>query len=108
MSKVKKYSIIVGLSFVLLLMAYISSGYLLKERVTATVTKTERVSDTYLIFTDKGVYSDKDDWRFLKFNSSDIYGKLSQKIGKLVTFEVTGFRVPLFSWYQNIIDIKEQ
>ena len=87
----------------LFLIGYAIGGYLLKEKVTATIVKTERVSDTYLIFTNKGVYSDKDDWRFFKFNSSDMYNKFSQKIRKPVTFEVTGFRVPFLSWYQNII-----
>jgi hypothetical protein len=107
MGKVKKYSIIASFSIALLLVTYVMSGYLLKETIAAKITKTERVSDTYLIFTDKGVYSNRDDWRFIKFNSSNIYGKLSQKIGQNVTFDVTGFRVPFLSWYQNIIDVKE-
>ena len=86
---------------------YIAMGYLLSETITITPSKTERVGSEYLVFSDKGVYADKDDWRFLKFNSSDIYGNLSNQIRKPVTVKVTGFRLPLLSIYKNIVEVKQ-
>lgn len=57
--------------------------------------------DTYLVFTDHGVYKDTDSLAFFKYNSSDIYGQL--EIGRSYTCKVSGWRMPLFSSYRNII-----
>lgn len=66
-------------------------------------------SGKYLIFVRIGeeekVYQNTDEIMRLKFNSSDIYGKL--KIGKSYRFTLIGYRVPFLSWYQNIIWISE-
>jgi hypothetical protein len=72
--------------------------------VTAKVEKTERINSgktsKYLIFTDKEVLEDTDNWLFLKFNSSDIYGKIKE--GKTYKFSVAGLRMPMLSRYRNI------
>ena len=74
---------------------------------TYRITKTERVSERYLIFTDKEVLKNVDDLFFLKFDSSDVYGKLSSKQGQVVKLTVQGLRVPLFSWYRNVIKVEQ-
>jgi len=91
-----------------LLLIYFASGYLTKDTTTITISKTERINDKYLIFTDKGVYANVDDVRFLKFNSSDLYGKLSSLINKPIIVEVVGFRIPFLSIYKNIIKIDQK
>jgi len=103
--KIKRYlyGILAGVFF--FLAVYSASGYLLKKDIVITPTKTERVQDRYLIFSDKGVYKNVDDFRFLKFNSSDVYGQLSNRIGKATEVTVTGFRVPFLSWYENIVRV---
>lgn len=40
-----------------------------------------------------------------KFNSSDIYAEL--EIGKTYEFTVVGYRIPILSDYENIIEYKE-
>lgn len=40
-----------------------------------------------------------------KFNSSDIYGTLKE--GKKYKIIVVGYRVPFFSWYENILEVEE-
>ena len=40
-----------------------------------------------------------------KFNSSDIYAEL--EIGKTYEFTVVGYRIPILSYYENIIEYKE-
>ena len=73
--------------------------------VAATILGKERIVDggesKYLVFTDKETFANEDALLALKFNSSDVYGKL--QTGKICAFTVTGFRVPLFSWYRNIL-----
>ena len=66
-------------------------------------------SDKYLIYTELEdgeilVLENTDELFYGKINSSDIYADL--KVGETYTFKVVGFRIPLFSSYQNIIDYK--
>lgn len=69
------------------------------------IIKTERVVDgnesKYLVFAQEETLKNIDTWWALKFNSSDIYGKITA--GQTCDFTVTGVRFPLFSWYRNIL-----
>ncbi len=83
-------------------------SYATKHEVAATVTRSERVcsggeqvSCRYLVYTDVGTFENTDTMWFLKFNSSDLYGQIRD--GEAYRFQVTGFRVPFMSWYQNIV-----
>ena len=51
----------------------------------------------------KVVLMDRDTIVFGKFNSADIYA--SVEIGKKYTFYTYGWRVPLFSWFENIYKV---
>lgn len=71
----------------------------------AQIVKTERVvtdrSSKYLVYTKDETFQDTDTIWLLKYNSSDIYGKIDK--GATCTFKVTGWRVPFLSWYRNIL-----
>lgn len=80
---------------------------------TVTVTDKERVvgndSSYYLIFTEDQngevlVFENTDNIFRGKFDSSNIQGEL--KIGCTYNITVVGYRVPLLSMYQNIIEIE--
>ena len=84
----------------------------------ATVTDKERVvknkdagvESYYLIFCkdDEGNYYEfKNEDFFIrrKFRSSSVYNQL--EIGETYKFTVVGFRVGLFSWYENIIKFEK-
>lgn len=81
------------------------SAYGTVETIETTIQSKERINDgftsKYLIFTEKEVFQNSDTWAFLKFNSSDVYGKLKE--GATCQLKVNGFRVPFFSMYRNII-----
>jgi hypothetical protein len=79
-----------------------------------TVTDKERVnkdSDSrYLIFAEKEngdtiVFENTDNWFKLKVNSSEKQGQL--KIGEKYKLTVVGYRIPILSWYENIIKIEK-
>lgn len=85
---------------------------------TATVTDKERivknqdeeVDSYYLIFCkdDEGNYyefKNEDNFLRLKFNSSSVYNQL--EVGETYQFTVVGFRIGLFSWYENIIKFEK-
>ena len=80
----------------------------------ATVTDKERIVDDddsyYLIFCKddaENYYEFKNEDSFIrgKFKSSSVYNQL--EIGKTYKFTVVGFRVGLFSWYENIINFEK-
>ncbi len=79
------------------------------ENVTFTVNKAERVvsgkTSKYLIFTDKGVYENTDALWHGKWNSSDVYNKIATK--KTYEARTYGWRMPFFSVYPNILDVRE-
>lgn len=82
--------------------------------VTDAFVKRVGESDIYhiAVTTDSGevvVLQNKDAWTWGKWNSADIQQKLGrdQKNGVRVTLTVTGWRVPLFSWFQNIVVVED-
>jgi len=81
---------------------------------TITVTDKERTTSRedskYLVFCEEDngdtlVLENKDAFMRLKFDSSNIQGKLKE--GKKYTIDVVGYRFKLFSMYENILRIKE-
>lgn len=86
------------------------------QRDTYDITVKEKIvkrydkSDKYLIFTEtsKGqdiVFENTDSLIEGKMNSSDIYGELED--GKEYRIWVYGWRVPMFSKYQNIYKVEQ-
>ncbi len=79
-----------------------------KERVTTQSGK-DNISSKYLIYSEDEdgktyVFEDTDTLFRWKFNSSDVYSALKE--GETYELTVIGFRVHIFSWYENIIDFK--
>lgn len=80
-------------------------------RAQFTINKSERVCDggkgscKYLVYTDSGVFEDTDSIINHKYNSSDLYNQL--KNNHTYDCDVTGFRIPFWSEYQNIISCTE-
>ena len=79
-----------------------------KDRITQRSGDT--VTSKYLVFGEDEdgnslVFENTDALLRWKFNSSNIQGSL--KIGKMYDITVVGFRIPIFSAYENIIDYYE-
>lgn len=82
-------------------------------KYTVTITDKERThsgSEKYLVFGEDFdgnviVFENSDSLLRGKWDSSNLQGEL--KIGSTYEITVVGYRVPLFSWYENIISIKE-
>ena len=80
---------------------------------TVTVTDKERVNkgddSKYLVYGDDNegnslVFENTDCMLRGKWNSSNIQGSI--KVGNTYTFTVVGYRIPIFSSYQNIISVE--
>lgn len=70
----------------------------------------DKSSSKYMVFADDEdgnalVFENTDCFIRFKFNSSNIQGQLKE--GHTYEITVIGYRVPFFSWYQNIIKAVE-
>lgn len=99
---------------VLLLMIYLVAGIKYVSTTSsklAACVKSKEISvsnrhSIYLIFTETEVFSVEDSLLNGRFDSSDMYNQI--EVGKCYQLEkLQGFREPLFSWYRNIINLKE-
>lgn len=100
-----------------IVMAITPTGLILMNfndtKYTVTITDKERThsdDEKYLVFGEDPdgnvmVFENTDNLLRGKWDSSNFQGEL--RIGKTYEVTVIGYRVPLFSWYENIIDIKE-
>jgi len=107
----KKFLNWLGASSVLVILIGAIFAYPVAYRLSATtvdakVVKTEAVntakSHTYLVFVEGETFQVADSWLFLRFSSSDCYGSINP--GATYRMKVAGWRVPLLSWYRNIIE----
>lgn len=102
--------IVVGL---LLISVFLFIPYLTKDVVTIKVTDKERIvtgsgesmESKYLVYTENETFENVDATNFLKFNSSDLQGKL--KRDSVYKVMVYGYRIPFLSSYRNIVKIVE-
>lgn len=78
------------------------------ETVLITVTNTERITtgdeSKYLVFTIDETFENTDSIWFLKFDSSDIQGRLQP--GQTYRADVYGWRIPFLSIYRNIVHVR--
>ena len=107
-------AIIFGVIGIFLLMIGVQAvKYSTITDVVVTVTEKERIVESngkhttskYLVFTENEVFENVDDMiPFLKFNSSDIQGKLH--VGETYKLTVWGWRINFLSWYRNILNVQ--
>lgn len=99
---------IIGLSIAACILCGVSLSVSSVDTVKLKINSKERITTKeesyYLIFTDNEVFKNEDSLLFMKFDSSDLYGKL--KNGNEYECKVNWFRVPFLSMYRNIIECK--
>jgi hypothetical protein len=62
--------------------------------------------DTYLVFTDAGVFRNTDAKYRLKWNSSDLQNELIALQGQRVEIEKYGWRIGFRSQYENVVGVR--
>lgn len=75
-----------------------------------TITDKGIKDSKYMVFTkdeDENVYPFEvaDNLFYFRWDSSDMYGKI--EIGNTYKIKTIGWRVPLFSWYENIVSAEK-
>ena len=76
-------------------------------QITGTDTKRYSTGDKYLINTQATTFENTDAWYRFKFDSSDMQGQAKGLVGKTVEIEKYGWRIPMLSMYENIVEINE-
>lgn len=110
------FSKVVVITFCILVLLSILEPFFFSfndTKYTVTITDKERThsgSEKYLVFGEDldgnvVVFENSDSLLRGKWDSSNLQGEL--KIGNTYEITVVGYRVPLFSWYENIISAKE-
>lgn len=64
-----------------------------------------RLSHKYIVFTDLGVFQNTDSLFHLKWSSSDLQNRL--KVGGEYEIRTYGWRIPILSTYENIVNVTE-
>ena len=93
--------VVIVLAYPFLLRASVEDGVIINVIKTERVTTKDgdQLNSKYLVFTTNEVFENTDSWVFGKFNSSDLYGKLTPGRYKV---KVCGWRLPYLSSYRNI------
>ena len=93
---------------------FVMGGYMFahgtSDSITTTVTDKHRVVDRdgdskWIVMTEDMSFQNSDALWHMKFNSTDIQGKL--RVDGTYRIEYYGWRVPVMSMYPNIISVEE-
>jgi hypothetical protein len=102
--KVKAVLICIGV--IILLVFY---SYFIPDTVRTRITDAQmaKVDGRFMIATEYQPFVNYDAKYRFKFNSGTIQNEAVRLIGKEVKIRKYGWRIPLFSMYENVVSIKE-
>lgn len=91
---------------VIIVGVFLLYSYNTEKTYTVTITDKGIKESKYMVFTkdeDEDVYPFEiaDNIFYFRWDSSDMYGKI--EIGNTYKVKTIGWRVPIFSWYENIV-----
>jgi hypothetical protein len=102
--KIKAFLIIIGVFIVLLLYSYFVSDTIRTRITDAQMTK---VDGRFMIATEYRPFVNYDAKYRLKVNAGTIQNEAIRLKGQEVLIKKYGWRIPLFSMYENVVSIKE-
>jgi hypothetical protein len=99
-------AVLIGIAAVILLILY---SYFVADTVQTTITDAQMtmVDGRYMIATEYRPFVNYDVWYRFKFNSGTIQNDAIRLKGKVVRIKKYGWRIPLFSTYENVVKIEE-
>jgi hypothetical protein len=109
MNKKSIFVLVVVLGLIVLIFASFVKSYFWCDMVVTKVTDAQmtKVDGRFMIATEYGPLQNHDAWYRWKFNSGTIQNEAIKLKGKTVQIEKYGWRVSLFSAYENVRTIKE-
>jgi hypothetical protein len=102
--KVKSILIAIAAFIVMILWSYFIPDTIMTKITDAQMTK---VDGRFMIATeDRPLVNEDAKYRF-KFNSGTVQNEAIRLRGKVVRIRKYGWRVPMLSWYENVVKIEE-
>ena len=102
----KVLAILIGIAVVIVLVLY---SFFVADTVQTRITDAQmtKVDGRYMIATEYRPFVNYDAWYRFKFGSGTIQNDAVRLKGKMVKIKKYGWRLPLFSEYENVVKIEE-
>ena len=103
---VKTKLILIGIVACILLLLY---SYFVADTIQTRITDAQmaKVNQRFMIATEYRPFVNYDAWYRFKVNSGTIQNDAIRLKGKTVKIKKYGWRIPMFSQYENVVSIKE-
>jgi hypothetical protein len=104
--KPKVMATLIGIAVVIILVLY---SYFVADSIETRITDAQmaKVDGIYMIATEYRPFVNYDAWYRFKFDSGTIQNDAVRLKGKMVRIKKYGWRLPIFSEYENIVKIDE-
>ena len=98
--------VLIGIAAVILLVLY---SFFIADTVETKITDAQmtKVDGRFMIATEYRPFVNFDVWYRLKYNSGNVQNEAIRLKGKVVKIKKYGWRIPLFSMYENVVRIEE-
>jgi Protein of unknown function (DUF1523) len=105
-TKTKIKAIFIGIVVCILTVLY---SYFVADTVTTRITDAEltKVDGKFMIATEYRPFINEDAWYRFKFNSGTVQNEAIRLKGKQVSIKKYGWRIAIFSQYENVVKIAE-
>jgi len=105
-TKTKIKAILIGLGICILMVLY---SYFVSDTIVTRITDAQmtKVDGRFMIATEARPFVNFDAKYRFKFNSGTVQNDAIRLKGKLVKIHKYGWRIPVFSRYENIVEIEE-
>jgi hypothetical protein len=102
----KTKAILIGIAVCILAVLY---SYFVADTITTRITDAQmmKVDGKFMIATEDRPFVNYDAKYRFKFNSGTVQNDAIKLRGKLVKIKKYGWRIPLFSQYENVVKIEE-
>lgn len=99
-------AVLAGILFVILAVLY---SYFVADTVMTKITDAQmtKVDGRYMIATEYRPFVNEDAKYRFKFNSGTVQNEAIRLKGKVVRIKKYGWRIPVFSLYENVVKIEE-
>jgi len=98
--------ILLGIAALILSLLY---SYFVADTIMTRITDAQmtKVDGRFMIATEDRPFVNEDVWYRFKFDSGTIQNDAIRLKGKVSRIKKYGWRMPIFSWYENVVSIEE-
>lgn len=102
----KVKAVLVSIAVIIVLILY---SYFIPDTIRTRITDAQltKVDGYFMIATEYRPLVNHDAWYRFKYNSGNVQNEAIRLKGKQVMIRKYGWRIPLFSMYENVVSIKE-